>query len=244
MRLQLSNSAKADYELFKSDSPEIAEKIKAILKDTLSHPTVGLGNPVELDGPFVDLWQRSYAPGQVLIYSFEDDLVKVVSIGAREVAMKKVFLEAYSDSDEKAVMEQMSANRGKDNEPKVGIFWYNRATNQLFGVVSHRLSDYTKANASDGRITCSEMHEDVWKKEYHKQIYQHDGKGPFIGAYQDKPRGRVFYHIDDETFEVAVGKWIEEYPQAYEEIIKEFNLPREKTIAKYAVHWDIGQSWR
>lgn len=244
MRLQLSNSAKADYELFKSDSPEIAEKIKAILKDTLSHPTVGLGNPIELDGPFVDLWQRSYAPGQVLIYSFEDDLVKVVSIGAREVAMKKVFLEAYSDSDEKAVMEQMSANRGKDNEPKVGIFWYNRATNQLFGVVSHRLSDYTKANASDGRITCSEMHEDVWKKEYHKQIYQHDGKGPFIGAYQDKPRGRVFYHIDDETFEVAVGKWIEEYPQAYEEIIKEFNLPREKTIAKYAVHWDIGQSWR
>ena len=244
MRLQLSNSAKADYELFKRDSPEIAEKIKAILKDTLSHPTVGLGNPIELDGPFVDLWQRSYAPGQVLIYSFEDDLVKVVSIGAREVAMKKVFLEAYSDSDEKAVMEQMSANRGKDNEPKVGIFWYNRATNQLFGVVSHRLSDYTKANASDGRITCSEMHEDVWKKEYHKQIYQHDGKGPFIGAYQDKPRGRVFYHIDDETFEVAVGKWIEEYPQAYEEIIKEFNLPREKTIAKYAIHWDIGQSWR
>lgn len=244
MRLQLSNSAKADYDLFKSDSPEIAEKIKAILRDILSHPAVGLGNPLELDGPFVDLWQRSYAPGQVIIYSFEDDLVKVVSIGSRENAMRKVFLEAYSGTDEKAVMEQMSANRGKDSEPKVGIFWYNRATNQLFGVVSHLLSDYTKANASDGRITCSEMHEDVWKKEYHNQIYQHDGKGPFIGAYQDKPRGRVFYHIEDDTFEVAVGKWIEEYPQAYEVILKEFNLPREKSIAKYAIHWDIGQSWR
>ena len=141
-------------------------------------------------------------------------------------------------------MEQMSANRGKDSEPKVGIFWYNRATNQLFGVVSHLLSDYTKANASEGRITCSEMHEDIWKKEFHIQKYQHGGQGPFVGAYEDKPRGRVFYHIDDGTFEVAVGRWIDDYPQAYELVLKEFNLPEDKTVAKYAIHWDIGHSWR
>ena len=46
-------------------------------------------------------------------------------------------------------MGQMAANRGKDVDPKVGIFWYNRATNQLFGVASHLVSDYTKANTSD-----------------------------------------------------------------------------------------------
>ena len=46
------------------------------------------------------------------------------------------------------------------------------------------------------------------------------------------------------TFEVAVGKWIEEYPQAYQLILEEFNLPPEKTKAMYAIHWDIGQSWR
>lgn len=106
------------------------------------------------------------------------------------------------------------------------------------------MSDYSRANASDGRITCSEMHEDVWKKEFRKQKYQYGGQGPFVGAYQDKPRGRVFYHIDNGTYEVAVGKWIEEYPQAYEEILKEFNLPPDKTTAKYAYHWDIGQCWR
>ena len=105
------------------------------------------------------------------------------------------------------------------------------------------MSDYTKANASGGRITCSEMHEDVWKKEYYRQRYHSDGKGPFIGAYQDKPRGRVFYNLDG-TFEVAVGKWLEEYPEAYDLILKEFDLPPEKTSAKYAIHWDIGQSWR
>ena len=37
---------------------------------------------------------------------------------------------------------------------------------------------------------------------------------------------------------------IEEYPQAYDVILKEFDLPPEKTTAKYAIHWDIGQTWR
>jgi len=32
--------------------------------------------------------------------------------------------------------------------------------------------------------------------------------------------------------------------KAYELILEEFNLPKEKTSAKYAVHWDIGMSWR
>ncbi|MBR4048824.1 MAG: hypothetical protein IKK07_10305, partial [Bacteroides sp.] len=153
-------------------------------------------------------------------------------------------LGAFSEDDYASVMALMAANRGKDAEPKVGLFWYNRANNTLFGVVSHRLSDYTKANASDGRITCSEMHEDVWKKEFRKQKYQNNGKGPYIGAYQDRPRGRVFYNINTDTFEVAVGKWLEEYPQAYQLVLEEFNLPPNKTRPMYAVHWDIGMSWR
>lgn len=244
MKLFLSKSAKQEYETLKSDAPEIAEKVRLILKDTVAHPETGAGTPTKLEGVYSGLWLRNYAPGKVIVYSFDGESVTVTSIGAKGTALKKVDLESYSDKDEESVMNQMAANRGKDGEPKVGIFWYNRATNQLFGVVSHRVSDYTKANASDGRITCSEMHEDIWKKEYRIQRYQHGGQGPFVGAYQDKPRGRVFYHIDDDTYEVAVGKWIEEYPQAYEVILNEFNLPADKTKAKYAIHWDIGQSWR
>ena len=244
MKLLFSKSAKSEYDLLKADAPEAAAKVKSILKDTVAHPESGLGTPTKLEGDYSSLWQRTFAFGQVIIYSFDAEAVTVISIGSKENAMQKVPLESYSEQDEKSVMNQMAANRGKDGEPKVGIFWYNRATNQLFGVITHRLSDYTKANASDGRITCSEMHEDVWKKEYYKQRYQHGGQGPFIGAYQDKPRGRVFYHIEDGTFEVAVGKWIEEYPQAYQLILEEFNLPPERTSAKYAIHWDIGQSWR
>ncbi len=88
------------------------------------------------------------------------------------------------------------------------------------------------------------MHEDVWKKEFYKQRYEKQGKGPFIGAYQDKPRGRIFYNIQSDTYEVAVGKWLEEFPEAYNLILKEFDLPPKETVPKYAVHWDIGMSWR
>jgi hypothetical protein len=88
------------------------------------------------------------------------------------------------------------------------------------------------------------MHEDVWKKEFRKQKYQNNGVGPFVGAYQDKPRGRVFYNIITDTFEVAVGKWLNDFPQAYQLILEEFNLPPEQTKPLYAVHWDIGMSWR
>ena len=140
-------------------------------------------------------------------------------------------------------LKLMASNRGKGDEPKVGIFWYNPARNELFGTVSHKHSDYSKPNAKSGLITASEMHEDVWKKEFRKQKDHGDGTGPFKGEYQWKPRGRVFYNPSEEHFYIAVGTWIDEYPQAEDLIIEEFDLPREKTTLWKKEHWDLGQTW-
>ena len=38
------------------------------------------------------------------------------------------------------------------------------------------------------------------------------------------PRGRIFYNPATEVFTVAVGSWIEQYPQAVSLIVDEFNL--------------------
>lgn len=84
-------------------------------------------------------------------------------------------------------------------------------------------------------ITCPELHEDVWKKEYYKQPFKGEGTGIFIGPYPDKPHGRVFYHIDDDTYEVAAGKWFEEYPHIYDTVLKKFNPSPERTSEKYGV---------
>lgn len=140
-------------------------------------------------------------------------------------------------------MNLMASNRGKGDEPKVGIFWYNIAKQQLFGVVSHKCSDYQKPNAGGGLITCSEMHEDIWKKEFYKQKFHNKGVGPYKGEYQYKPRGRVFYSPQEDQYIIAVGSWIDEHHEALPLIMEEFDLPKDKTIVKQAHHWDIGQTW-
>jgi len=243
MKLEMLPVALEAYRKMKEADSGKAEKVKSLLADMLQHPATGKGNPLRLEGEFRNLWQRTLATGERIVYLVKEESILIVSVVAD--GLSGTFkIEEYTDEEYRSVLAQMEANRGHAHDPKVGIFWYNRANNTLYGVVSHRVSDYTRANASDGRITCSELHEDVWKKEYYKQRYQYDGKGPFVGAYQDRPRGRIFYHMDNDTYEVAVGKWFEEYPQAYAVILKEFDLPPEKTSAKYAIHWDIGQSWR
>lgn len=142
-------------------------------------------------------------------------------------------------------MRLMQSNRGKGDEPMVGIFWYSPQRKMLFGVRSHRISDYTKANARSeyGSISCSEMHEDVWKKEYHRQKYKNDGIGPYTGAYEMVPRGRIFYNPATEVFTIAVGSWIHQYPEAVPLIVDEFNLAAATYEVKTAHHWDIGQKW-
>ena len=248
MKLQFTPEALTHFNELKSTHPGEAEQIKNILKDILAHPTEGKGDPQPLKGVLSGLWSRSYGLFRQLVYSFSDDEVKIYGLGKNLLAGMTPAAEVkqtdYTEDEYRSVLAQMEANRGKGETPKVGIFWYSEGRDELFGVVSHPVDDYSRANASDGRITCSELHEDVWKKEYYRQRYKGDGTGLFIGQYQDKPRGRVFYNIDDETFEVACGKWLQQYPHVYDMILKEFDLPPERTTAKYAIHWDIGHSWR
>lgn len=168
--------------------------------------------------------------------------VNIVDDTQTKTSEKPANMEAFSAEEYENAMEVMRKNRGNGNEPKVGIFWYNVALNELFGVISHKRSDYTKANAGGGLITCSEMHEDVWKKEFNKQKYN-NLKGPYIGAYQDKPRGSVFYNPTEDKYIIAIGKWYYHHEEVYDLIMEEFDLPEEKTIVKYGEHWDIGQTW-
>lgn len=249
MKLLFTPEALESYQKIKLASQQEADKVKEILKEILLHPEEGQGNPVPLTGALSGLWSREYGIQQQIVYSANKGEVKIYAVGqsiipANQIGSVGLSQTQYSEQEYRSVLNQMAANRGKGEDPKVGIFWYNVGRDELFGVVSHPLNDYSRANASDGRITCSELHEDVWKKEFHKQRYKGDNSGPFIGAYQDKPRGRIFYNIETDTFEVAAGKWLQEYPHVYDMILREFNLPPERTSAKYAVHWDIGQSWQ
>ena len=247
MKLYLSPKAQCQYQALKSKSVPYAEQVKAILRDIQEHPQEGIGSPEQIDASLDGYWERRFNGSGMLTYYQENDYVVIIAIGNEllpsfeELPLK---LQEASKQDYAQMIRQMEANRGHGDDPKVGIFWYNVAWKGLFGVVSHPVRDYSRANTSDGRITCSELHEDVWKKEYNRQKHHGDGSGPFIGPYENKPRGRVFYIMDEDRFVVMVGKWLEENPEARSLILSEFDLPSDKTTFEYAIHWDIGQRWR
>ena len=248
MKLLFTPEALASYKDIKVRAPKEAENALGVIKEILAHPKEKSEKSEKLSGALSGLWSCKYGVFCEIIYSYSECEVQIYSIVKKLYGTKASVGEyeqtKYTDDEYRSVISQMEANRGKGETPKVGIFWYSVGCDELFGVVSHPVDDYSRANASDGRITCSELHEDVWKKEFYKQRYKGDGTGLYIGQYQDKPRGRVFYNIDEDCFEGACGKWLQDYPHVYEMILQEFDLPLERTKAKYAIHWDIGQSWR
>ena len=163
MKLYLSQKAQFQYQALKGKSTAYAAQVKAILLDMREHPLEGIGTPQLYNESMPDLWERRFNGSGMILYSYEEDedYVVVLSIGnellpSHEELPSKI--RKVSEEDYASMIRQMEANRGHGDDPKVGIFWYNPSWNELFGIVSHPVRDYTRANASDGRITCSELH--------------------------------------------------------------------------------------
>jgi len=121
----------------------------------------------------------------------------------------------------------------KQNEPKVGIFWYDPIEGDLFGVQSVLASE-TKFK------TINTLHKDYWKKQFNRRKHKGLPLGKFAGDYTQIPRGRVFN--TGEGFVVKVGSWINDYPEAKELIIDEFDLEQEVQF-DIESHWEIGQGY-
>ena len=101
----------------------------------------------------------------------------------------------FSPEQYNEAMQVMSVNRGAGDEPKVGIFWYNVAQKQLFGVVTHKRTDYLKPNAGGGLITCTEMHEDVWKKSFTNKNTATTAKDSSLGSIKTNHAAEYSIHL-------------------------------------------------
>lgn len=162
MKLYLSPKAQYQYQCLKGRSVPYAEQVKTLLKDIQAHPLSGLGSPALVEPSFPDYWERRFnGSGMIMYYYAEGEDYAVVFSIVNE--LRPSFeelpnrLQEASKQDYAQMIRFMEANRGHGSDPKVGIFWYNVAWKELFGVVSHPVRDYSKANASDGRISCSEL---------------------------------------------------------------------------------------
>ena len=83
-----------------------------------------------------------------------------------------------------------------EENPSVGIFWYDSASHSLFGVRKQEVTpSQIETEACDGLpfIIYPETNEEVWQQE------------KFPGDYARTPRGRVSWVIN--KFIVLVGEW-------------------------------------
>ena len=122
------------------------------------------------------------------------------------------------------------------DEPYVGLFFYDKNDDDLFGVISEHLNnilpsyyEYFDANTK----TIHQLHSTVWYKGHIK------GKDKrFNQDFRTIPRGKV-YEVDGKSYIVLVGNWINDYPLAKDLIIDEFQLPVDKTEFKIDNFYDI-----
>jgi len=144
------------------------------------------------------------------------------------------------DSKEKnAAMQVMIENEQYQNDPYVGIFWYDTEENELFGVKSTLAQEarwYTSPQFRTTVRTETRLHKQIWEKEYFKRKDKR-----FQGDYTKIPRGRVF-EFKNNGFKVFTGNWIKNYPECKNLILFEFQLP-DNTEFIIDEHWDIGHGW-
>ena len=136
----------------------------------------------------------------------------------------------------------MAKNLINQDSPRIGIFWYDNRNDDLFGVVSSQVSE---ARVSDGFASINTLHKDYWKKQYNKLKFKNGGAEvyPYIGGYQDTPRGRIFYDVKNDLFVIKTGSWINDFPNVKSLIIDEFNLNGQKYKFEIDSHWKIGYGW-
>lgn len=126
MKLLFTPEALESYQKIKLASQQEADKVKEILKEILLHPEEGQGNPVPLTGALSGLWSREYGIQQQIVYSANKDEVKIYAVGqsiipANQIGSVGLSQTQYSEQEYRSVLNQMAANRGKDEDPKVGI---------------------------------------------------------------------------------------------------------------------------
>ena len=147
-------------------------------------------------------------------------------------------------SHNEILMDSMRDNVDAQSGPKVGMFWYNPARNVLIGV--HSAFARELPFNQKGRKTVQILHHTAWPGV--RKAATAIGSTDSIWDEEDYtqvPRGRVFQieapGSNKEYFDVLVGGWADEYPQAMELIIDEFNLRDSNFTFIHSEHWDIGR---
>lgn len=127
-----------------------------------------------------------------------------------------------------------------DDNPKVGIFWYDEDNNELFGVES---CDASSVRLSNGIGTIGKLHQNYWKKQHYRAVAKNDVESIYFQEtnYTMIPRGRVF--VDNGKFKVYVGSWINDVADKLRTLIEEEFSLFDGFEFIIDSHWELGHGW-
>ena len=156
--------------------------------------------------------------------------------------LKENFNRDSIDANIKDYIDIMAGYASIQDSPMIGIFWYDKHNDELFGIESdYPDGDFKFHNVLKKDVIISKkLHMKVWDKESRRK----NGDKRFTSTSKDTwkmiPRGRVI--LTKDGFEVLVGNWINDYPSAKELILEEFQLPKN---SKFVIdsHLDIGNGF-
>jgi hypothetical protein len=143
-----------------------------------------------------------------------------------------------AEQERSVVMKSMSDNFDFQNEPKVGIFWYDEKSDELFGVTKIEASELQFNN--NGLKTVKALHKAWWKKQQMRARAKNQYTSVFMQDYTQIPRGRIF-ETKDGLFQLMCGSWINEH--IVDLVKEEFDLQNTPFEVNVDEHWEIGHGW-
>jgi hypothetical protein len=130
------------------------------------------------------------------------------------------------ESDKAHKMNQISSN-----EPEVGVYWF------LDGKIYYQASTPVSHGVSAGGFVNNEYsHYDIWNSLEDKGILAKDFPNNPRIEYDEVPRGRVVYKVDEDQYVIYHGDTFTD--DEYTIILNAFKLPSDKTVHEIDFHYN------
>jgi hypothetical protein len=162
----------------------------------------------------------------------------------RKVQESKQILE-FSEFSEDERKERLAIMNSIHNDvtPRVGIFWYQDG--KVVGVKKFPFdSENPKEITKPPRATGNVLHKEYWGTAYiNKEVHNEPEVAKLYPGEKNwtiVKRGRVWVNWTTRVFEITVGEWFKDFPEAEDKIVKEFNLQDVKHKIIIDKHWNVG----
>jgi hypothetical protein len=143
-----------------------------------------------------------------------------------------------SEKERNNVMQAMADNFDCQDEPKVGIFWYDAEADELFGVSKIEAAELQFND--NGLKTIKTLHKTWWTKQQMRAKAKRQYTSIFMQDYTQIPRGRIFA-ASTGLFQLMCGSWITGH--IVDLIKEEFDLQHVPFEVNIDEHWEIGHGW-